>query len=493
MVGNVTDVIVIGAGMGGLTAAALFAKDRRNVTLLEASHVTGGCSSSYYRKGYVFESGATTLIGFDAHQPLAQLEALTGIRIPRERLNPSMTVHLDGTSILRHEDREEWIAEAIRHFGQAEEQRAFWSLAYNTADAVWQLSENNPFFPPTSIADTLRLANNNPKHALKLPLAFVSVADVMRRHGLTSTAFKRFVDEQLLISAQAGADDVPFLFGAPALTYTNSGNFTVPGGMHTMANAVEEYIRAQGGQVFTKHLVVSITQENGMHRVTCKNGKVFEAPVVVSNLPVWNMAALTTGEVSTYFERESAKYDTAWGAFTMGVATDDPYPADLTLHHQIHLDEPLPFTDSHSVFVSFSKRGDTERAPEGHRVLNISTHTPTEPWFAAGDRYDAMKDEVSRRILEALKAQLPGFAQAEIHLAFPATPVSWENWVHRHKGRVGGIPQSMDRALWDWTPAQTPIPGLFLCGDTVYPGQGIPGVTLGGINVYLRVQRTHPK
>lgn len=76
------DVIVIGAGMGGLTAAALFAKDRRNITLLEASHVTGGCSSSYYRKGYVFESGATTLIGFDAHQPLAKLEALTGIRIP---------------------------------------------------------------------------------------------------------------------------------------------------------------------------------------------------------------------------------------------------------------------------------------------------------------------------------------------------------------------------------------------------------------------------
>jgi phytoene dehydrogenase-like protein len=125
-------------------------------------------------------------------------------------------------------------------------------------------------------------------------------------------------------------------------------------------------------------------------------------------------------------------------------------------------------------------------------VLNISTHTPTEPWFSANGEYEAMKEEVSRRILDALRAQLPGFAQAEIHVAFPATPVSWEGWVHRYRGRVGGIPQSMDRSLWDWTPAQTPIPGLYMCGDTVYPGQGIPGVTLGGINVYLRVQRTHP-
>ncbi len=486
------DVIVIGGGMGGLTAAALFAKDQNKVTLLEASHVTGGCSSSYYRKGYVFESGATTLIGFDEHQPLAKLEALTGIRIPRERLNPSMTVHLGGKSIIRYEDREKWIEEAIRHFGQAAEQRAFWNLATETADTVWKLSEDNPFFPPTSVADTLRLAKNNPIHALKLPLAFVSVADVIRKHGLTSPKFTRFVDEQLLISAQATSEEVPFLFGAPALTYTNSGNFYVPGGMVEMARSVEEFIRSNGGNVFCKHQVVSITQVNGMHRVTCKNGKSFEAPVVVSNIPVWNMSALTTGKVSDYFAKESVQYDTAWGAFTMGMATDDVYADDLTLHHQIHLDEPLPYTGSKSVFVSLSKRGDLQRAPEGDRVLNISTHTPTQPWFSANGEYDSMKERVSQGILDVLRKSMPGFAEAELKLSFPATPVSWASWVHRHQGRVGGIPQSMDRALWDWTPAETPIPGLYLCGDTVYPGQGIPGVTLGGINVYLRARRTHP-
>jgi|AntRauTorckE6833_2_1112554.scaffolds.fasta_scaffold95481_2 phytoene dehydrogenase-like protein len=36
-------------------------------------------------------------------------------------------------------------------------------------------------------------------------------------------------------------------------------------------------------------------------------------------------------------------------------------------------------------------------------------------------------------------------------------------------------------------PNQTPFAGIYLCGDTVFPGQGIPGVTLSGINVYLRV------
>ncbi len=75
-------------------------------------------------------------------------------------------------------------------------------------------------------------------------------------------------------------------------------------------------------------------------------------------------------------------------------------------------------------------------------------------------------------------------------MVFSSSPVTWQNWVYRKKGRVGGIPQSMLRSLLDWTPAQTPFNGLFLCGDTVFPGQGIPGVTLSGINVYLRVKKT---
>ncbi len=486
------DVIVIGGGMGGLTAATLFAHDQRKVVLLEAAHAIGGCSSSYFRKGYIFESGATTLIGFDAHQPLARLEALTGIRIPRERLTPSMTVHQNGTTITRHEDREMWIEEAIRHFGQPDAQRAFWKEAYSTADMVWELSERNPFFPPKSVIDIFRLVSNHPKHALALRFAKISVLDRMIKHGLTSPSFKQFVDEQLMISAQAPSQDVPFLFGAPALTYTNSGNYSVPGGLIEMANTLQAHIRSKGGEVFVKHKVVAIEQIAGGHRVTCKNGKEFEAKVVIANLPVWNMEALTDGAASNYFKKEAKKYDVGWGAFTMGVVTDDVYPDELTLHHQIHSDEPLPICGSHSIFVSFSQRGDTLRAPDGSRVLNISTHTPTEPWFDIDDAtYDERKGDVTERVLELMRLHLPGFVDANVKLATSATPSSWESWVGRHKGRVGGIPQSMDRALWDWTPNETPFPGLYLCGDTTYPGQGIPGVTLGGINVYLRAKRTH--
>lgn len=108
------DVIIIGSGMGGMSSGAMLANDGYKVLILEAAAVPGGCSSSYYRKGFTFESGATTLIGFDENQPLWKLEKETGIQIPREEITPSMTVRLDGEEIIRYKDREEWIEEAGR-------------------------------------------------------------------------------------------------------------------------------------------------------------------------------------------------------------------------------------------------------------------------------------------------------------------------------------------------------------------------------------------
>jgi len=59
------DIVVIGTGMGSLTTACLLAKDDLDVLVLERNLLPGGCVSSYYRKGYVFEAGATTLVGLD--------------------------------------------------------------------------------------------------------------------------------------------------------------------------------------------------------------------------------------------------------------------------------------------------------------------------------------------------------------------------------------------------------------------------------------------
>jgi len=484
---EIYDFIVIGSGMGGLTAASLLAKDDHSVLVLEAALAIGGCSSSYYRKGYIFESGATTLIGFDEHQPLKKLEETLGITIPKVKLNPSMKVHLNGKEITRYEDRDEWIVESIRHFGEEKAQELFWQKAFRVADVVWRVSEKNMAFPPQSATDWLKLLKNDPRDVWVLPYAFKSVKEFARDCNITNPEFFRFLDEQLLISAQSKSDDTPFLFGAPAITYTNCSNFTVPGGLKNMAETLRDFITEKGGKVQTKEKVLSLEKDVGKFKVRTSKNQSYQARQVISNIPVWNMEDITSGKMADYFSQESAKYSEAWGAFTMGVVTDDVYPDDMPLHHQIHIKDPISGIHSDSIFVSFSHPDDEERSKKGTRVLNISSHTETDFWFSLNGKYDAEKERVEQQVIAVLKEQLPQFDKAEIKLSFSATPVSWENWVYRKKGRVGGIPQSMGRSLLDWTPNQTPFKGLYLCGDTVFPGQGIPGVTLSGFHVYYRV------
>lgn len=477
--------------MGGMSAAALLANQGYSVLVLEKSHVPGGCSSSYYRKGYIFESGATTLIGFDKNQPLKQLEEELGITLPRKAISPSMKVHMNGKEITRWQDRDLWIQEAIKQFGEATQQKEFWTKAFAISDVVWKVSGKNHFFPPVEAKDWLRLAKNDISDAWILPYAVQSVKETATKNGITNPEFYRFLDEQLMISAQSVSTETPFLFGAPAITYTNYTNYYVPGGLVEMVRKLEQFLNKKNGKLHTKEGITSIDLKKNGYTVRSTKGVVYNASVVISNLPVWNMEDYTSGDMADYFKKESEQYDEAWGAFTMGVVTDDIYPNNMPLHHQVHLDssDKEMGLESGSVFVSFSDKGDNKRAEEGSRVLNISTHATPEFWFGLNGTYDDVKERVQEKILTILKKKLPYFSDAEIKMVFSSTPVSWSNWVYRKKGRVGGIPQSMTRSLLDWTPNKTPFDGLFLCGDTVYPGQGIPGVTLSGINASERAKK----
>ena len=485
------DIIIAGSGMGGMSAAAMLANDDFKVLVLEGAHALGGCSSSFYRKGYWFESGATTLTGFDENQPLWKLEKETGIEIPRVELSPSMSVRMSGSTITRYKNIKKWIEEAGNKFGQPEAQKKFWEKAMNVADIVWKASLNNPLFPPQGLGEWIQLGiNNSPKDVWVLPYAFKSVKQVLGEFGLTNPLFLDFVDEQLMITAQSKADNTPFLFGAPALTYTNYSNYYVPGGLIKMVETIRDFIEDKGGRVNTKEEVSQIIQsENGYTVISEKNS--YEAKAVVSNIPVWNMGELTCGAMKRYFEEESKRFDHAWGAVTLGVVSEDTFPKDFPLHHQIHIPEAekVPYIESESIFVSLSHPNDSQRAEPGKRVLNVSCHTKPEPWFHKQEQYDEHKKVVEEKIVKLMDKYMPEFGKEHIINVFSGTPVTWQNWVYRKKGRVGGIPQSMARSLLDWTPTSPPFKNLYLCGDTVFPGQGIPGVTLSGINVYHRVKK----
>ena len=112
-----THTVIIGAGIGGLTAAALLLKAGQRVTVLEAHVYPGGSAGTFYHQGYRFDAGATLVGGFSEGGPHARLAQVLNLEWPVKPVDPAWVVHLpDGRSITQYSDPQVWHAERRRVF-----------------------------------------------------------------------------------------------------------------------------------------------------------------------------------------------------------------------------------------------------------------------------------------------------------------------------------------------------------------------------------------
>lgn len=491
------DLVVIGSGIGGLTTAALCAKQGMKVLVLEANWLPGGCCSSYPRKDFIFDAGATTLMGFDEGQPLYLLSKVLNLKLEKWKIETPMEIHIDGKQIVKGNNNLSEQSEGAV-FGDVEKQKKFWKLAEKVSAFAWKASSKNLNFPPANLWDWITLPVNNSIADLPfLKYAFYSVKDIIAKVGLSQNLpFCRFIDEQLMITAQNTAENTSFLFGAPALCYTSSFNYYLPGGMIKMTEAIIDVLKNSGGEILLRKKVTTIVQSKECFSVTTEGGNSYKAKKVVSNIPLWNLPAITEGNLKKYTMALSDKFNHYWGAYTLGIAVKDSFPIDQVLHTQIILPEgvKIPFCNSTSFFVSLSHPSDRQRTPIGARTIAISTHAehPKEWFTISKEEAEKRKLEINEFILSILEKEFTGFDRNDILFFTASNPHAWQKWTFRQHGTVGGIPQDIKKSFFSWPGAHTPVKGFYMCGDTVYPGQGIPGVALGGIIAANRILGKNP-
>jgi phytoene dehydrogenase-like protein len=312
--------------------------------------------------------------------------------------------------------------------------------------------------------------------------------------------FNRFLDAQLLISAQTTADRVNAIWGATALDLARQGVYHVEGGIGALAETLVARLEAFGGEVQYRRPVSRIVVEGG--RVTgvyaslgrrSRTETFFPADCVIANLTPWSLDALLGADSPASLRRDVANRAYGWGAFVLHLGVQaDRLPPDLPDHHQIIELMDGPLGETRSVFVSMSPGWDSSRAPAGQRAVTVTTHTAVQPWWDAMARspeaYAVRKAEYSEKLLANIERALPGFRQA-VTLALPGTPLTYNFYTGRHLGMVGGFPIT---SLLGVRGPRTGIANLRLVGDSIFPGQSTAGVTLGALRVARDVQRALP-
>lgn len=485
-----THTIVIGAGIGGLTAGALLLKAGQRVTVLEAHVYPGGCAGTFYHQKFRFDAGATLAGGFSSGGPHARLADTLGLEWPVRPADPAWVVHLpDGRTVTQWADPHQWQQERLAAFPHAE---AFWQTQEMLAEVSWDIS-SRPFpWPPNSAQDLLTLGLAlRPRTMRALPYLLRTIGSLVPDQD---PMFKAFLDGQLLISAQTTADKASALYGSAALDLPRRGVNHVQGGIGALADTLVSWIRANGGEVLFRQEVERIDVVRGRATaVTTKKGLRLHADHILANLTPWALRNLLGQDAPKTLQKEVSQRAATWGAFTLYLGLEaSRLPAGIASHHQIILDPTQPLGEGNSVFISMSDEKDTSRGPAGTRTATLSTHTAIAPWWQLrhGDKpaYDARRDQYTERLLQAADKAVPGLRNAA-QLVLPGTPVTFEFYTRRPGGMVGGFPQT---SLFKARGPHTGIANLWLVGDSIFPGQSTAGVTLGGMRVATAVLQATP-
>jgi len=470
------DVIIIGAGLAGLTCGARLSKRGFKILLVEQHHQVGGVYTSFKRKEFLFNSGAFVITGLWDNGPIDFFLRDLGV------------------------DKEDYFVKSSfkYNFGAMEI-----DFSSGVQDLIEQIAEKfpyeraniNAFFEDARKAMDERFSDSD-KYGIPLsPELIVKVygEERMIRHleecphhyDWMKKSFRQKLDEHF--ESDEIKDLINFIFNYlaidPAITpadvalraYTwfREGSHFPLGGAQKLSDFVKDYLEKNGGKVLLKTKVDKILTDNqSVLGVVCGD-KAYKAPVIVSNSNVKTtfLDLIDSDVLETNYLEYVKSLEMAASGFIIFLGLDKEfsgYPTVLALE-----------TEDGFSWLVFNSNSDPYTAPEGKTSLTIFTTPIQYSDFPdrGTEKYQRKKDELRDSILKKAEKTIPGLNE-HITVMDAGTPKTFERYLMMPEGSVEGIDGSVrtDKPCF-----KTPIKGLYLAGQTTHPGSGIELAIMSGL------------
>jgi len=482
---SVYDVVVVGAGIGGLTAGALLAKKGKRVLVVEQEEHPGGFAREFRYGPYNINPALHSIMGCNPTGALGQgvIDAVLDHLGVRDRcefdpVNPFYRVQLPGFQMDVPTGRDAYLESHLRHF--PDEADGF----RNLVDLCSTIFREFMRFP-----SVLRLRD----WAL-MPFRFPKL--FRNANATLDAVMNRYLSNSQLKSIYAML--YPYLALPPSrlsfnlwavmmASYIEQGAFYCRGGFQHFADALAEGVNMHGGELILGARVGRIRSAGGrVQGIVLENGQEVAATAVISNMDPRKafQNLLEAEQVPPIYLRKLKKLKTSSSVLGLYLATDlDVHDLGIpkaTLVSVWDLENAYAAAmqgDVGGLAVHVPSVIDRTLAPEGENLVVLQAFVPAE----AADLSPLDSARFAESMLERAETVLPDL---RMHITFVAgsSREGLQQFPLHRLGPIYGWANSTDQAGPRRLPCKTPVSGLYLAGHWTHPGSGVWTVVLSGIN-----------
>ena len=457
------DLAVIGSGIGG-SLISILNKDK-DLVLFEKDKNLGGTASTFKRFGNYFNSGATTFVGYENNHILKDIFDIANFTPDLIESSYAYRTIIDGKIIDRKCDFEEFL-ESLNTVFYHKNNRYFWQTLKDIDERFWRLKDI--YFAKYSLNSYLKTLKTveilfKEYKTLMFKSAKSFIKEVL---GDISKEYEDFIDAQLQITLQSSSKDIPLLSFAIALSYPFHKIFYANGGMGKLFDDMLKDIDVKNSEE-----IKYIKKERNFYRLISNKNEYLSSKVVL-NAPVFECSEIFLDEDIKNYYKKFEFYDQS--AFVIYLKIDSQ--KEFLNHYQIILKDTIPNSVSKSFFVSFSHKDDKKLSKNGYSVT-ISCHTKALFWSnLSKDEYETKKEFTKKFIIDELLKNISDIKIEDIKIEFCATSKTFKRYINRFN--CGATPLNL-KNIFKIPSSTTPFKNLYNIGDSVFAGQGWPGVALG--------------
>ncbi len=460
---KVYDLAVVGSGMGGSMIASL--NKNKEIVVFERDKNLGGCASTFKRFGSYFNAGATTFVGYEKNHPVKKIFDKAKATPSILKSDIAIRVIQNGKVVDRIKDFELFLKQINRVYPN-KNNRVFWQKIKELDEKFWSI--NNLYYGKYSLSSYSKTIFTilNLLSAFKFDLFKSAKTFIKESLGEITLEYQNFIDAQLLITLQTTSKDISTLSLALGLSYPFHDVFYVNGGMGSLFDELLKDI-----EVKRKEEVLKVIKHNNLYKVITSKDEYFTKNLVL-NSSIYNCSELFEDiKIKKYYDMFSFSDQSA---FVINFNLDKKHK--LLHHYQIILDKNIPNTISNSFFISISHIDDKIMSKKYYSVT-ISTHTKAKFWKCLSlNEYEKQKEITQGFIIDSFIKSFESIKKEDIINIFSATSKTFKRYINRYN--CGGRAITLKNIL-NTPSSKTPFKGLYNVGDTIFAGQGWPGIAIG--------------